>query len=108
MSEFPPLETICCASEAVFVRTGVIYDPVVQTCIFDPGWSPDSGPDDRRRLRSDEDTSAAVCAAGASEAVAVAQVESAAKHEQLQTELRELKAETQELKAMLRQLLAAK
>ena len=102
---------------AVFVSTGVIYDPVVQTCIFDPGWSPDTSEGDRRRLRSDEDTSAAVCAAGASEAVAVAQEESAAKHEQLQTELRELKgqmetmqakhaAETQELKALLHRLLA--
>ena len=91
---------------AVFVSTGVIYDPVVQTCIFDPGWSPDTS-EDRRRLRSDEDASTAMCAAGAAEAVAAGQEESAAKHEQLQTELRELKAETQELKAMLRQLLAA-
>ena len=94
----------------------MIYDPVVQTCIFDPGWSPDTS-EDRRRLRSDEETSVAVCAAGASEAVAVAQEESAAKHEQLQAELRELKgqmetmqakhaAETQELKALLHRLLA--
>ena len=72
---------------------------MVQTCIFDPGWSP-GGPEDRRRLRSDEKTSVGECAAGAAEAVAAAQEESAAKHEQLQTELRELKA-------MLRQLLAA-
>ena len=90
---------------------------MVQTCIFDPGWSPDSGPEDRRRLRSDEKTSVDECAAGAAEAVAAAQEESAAKHEQLQTELRELKgqmetmqakhaAETQELKALLHQLLA--
>ena len=93
--------TLCAA------RTGVIYDPVVQTCIFDPGWSPDSGPEDRRRLRSDEKTSVGECAAGAAEAVAAAQEESAAKHEQLQTELRELKAETKQLKAMLQQLLAA-
>ena len=95
----------------------MIFDPVVQTCIFDPSWSPDSGPEDRRRLRSDEDTSAAVCAAGAAEAVAVAQEELAVKHEQLQAELRELKgqvktmqaqhaAETQEVKALLHQLLA--
>ena len=91
-----------------FIRTGVIYDPVVQTCIFDPNWSPDSGDGDRRRLRSDEKTSVGECAAGAAEAVAAAQEESATKHEQLQTELRELKAETKQLKAMLQQLLAAK
>ena len=95
----------------------MIYDPVVQTCIFDPSWSPDSGPEDRRRLRSDEKTSVGECAAGAAEAVAAAQEESATKHEQLQTELRELKgqmetmqakhaAETQELKALLHRLLA--
>ena len=85
----------------------MIFDPVVQTCIFDPGWSPDSGPEDRRRLRSDEDTSVGECAAGAAAAVVAAQEESAGNHKQLQKELRELKAETKELKAMLRQLLAA-
>ena len=94
----------------------MIFDPVVQTCIFDPGWSPDTS-EDRRRLQSDEEASVTVCAAGAAEAVAAAKEESAAKHEQLQTELRELKgqmetmqakhaAETQELKALLHQLLA--
>ena len=84
----------------------MIYDPVVQTCIFDPGWSPDSSDSDRRRLRSDEKRAAGECATGVAEAVAVAQEEFAAKHEQLQTMLAQHAAEIQELKALLHQLLA--
>ena len=94
----------------------MVYDPVAQTCLFDFDWRVDSDADDRRRLQSEED-SAAVCAAGAAEAVAKSE---AATKQELQTQLEELKdrmdsrmdemqaahaAENRELKAMLRQLL---
>ena len=93
-------------------RTGVVFDPVVQTCLFDSSWQVDGDADDRRRLQSKED-SVVVCAAGAAEAVAKSE---AAIKQELQTQLEELKdrmdemqaahaAETRELKAMLRQLL---
>ena len=89
------------ASCRVAVSTGVIYDPTVQTCLFDGGWSPDTNgnDDNRRRLRSDEEASVAVCAAGAAEAVSAAQEEAAAKHDELQAELRELKALVHQLLA---------
>ena len=94
----------------------MVYDPVVQTCLFDSSWQVDGDADDRRRLQSKED-SVVVCAAGAAEAVAKSE---AATKQELQTQLEELKdrmdsrmdemqaahaAETRELKAMLRQLL---
>ena len=90
----------------------MVYDPVVQTCLFDSSWQVDGDADDRRRLQSKED-SVVVCAAGAAEAVAKSE---AAIKQELQTQLEELKdrmdemqaahaAETRELKAMLRQLL---
>ena len=85
----------------------MVYNPLAQTCLFGSGWRADrGGAGDRRRLQS-EDESVAVCAASAADA--------AAKHEQLQTELRglraetqELKVETRELKALLRQLVDSK
>ena len=112
----------------------MVYDPVAQTCLFDFDWRVDGNAGDRRRLRSEED-SAAVCVAGATEAVAKSE---AATKQELQTQLEELQrrmeatesshaaqtqdlqermdsrmdemqaahaAETRELKAMLRQLL---
>ena len=97
-------------------RTGVVYNPLAQTCLFDSGWRADRGADGRRRLQSEED-SVAVCAASTAEAVAKSE---AATKQELQTQLEELKervdsrmdemqaahaAETRELKAMLRQLL---
>ena len=97
-------------------RTGVVYNPLAQTCLFDSGWRADRCADDRRRLQSEED-SVAVCAASTAEAVAKSE---AATKQELQAQLEELKermnsrmdemqaahaAETRELKAMLRQLL---
>ena len=35
-----------------FARTGVIYDPTVQTCIFDAGWSADTN-DDNHDINDD-------------------------------------------------------
>ena len=111
-------------------RTGVVYNPLAQTCLFDSGWRADRCADDRRRLQSEED-SVAVCAASTAEAVAKSE---AATKQELQTQVEQLKgrmesadaahaaqtqelkesmdemraahaAETRELKAMLRQLL---
>ena len=82
----------------MFLSTGVIFDPAVQTCIFNPGWTVAEG--DRRRLRSvlaADVPQTTDCGAETSEELRKLSSEV--------HELRKLPAEIHELKALLKELL---
>ena len=111
------LPRLTCDLLSLLRRTGVIHDPVKQTCIFDLDWSTASSGGDRRRLELEQSKPeyTAECAADSSEMQLelgeVKQEVSEAKRQMGEmaaelSQMSDLREELREVKALLKQLAA--